>query len=367
MTIPLLLFRETWSHMAAISGFDPLFDEIERAAPGRSHSFRAPRRSAVSQALQQVLVRLRGKASAEHSPGVEPWRGPWVCSQARRFKNAWILLASGEAHLSRRLLAQSDLSKRVIYFAHQPPGWYRLHWRNIECFRQIGGIVTLCSAQTKFFQGVSEAPILQIKHGVATDFFTPADEERDSVPRLIFVGQWLRDFEILEVAMRQVWRRFPICRLDCVVPHDARERSTALLRLASRSEVTFHAGISPEALRSLYRRASLTFLPVIDSTANNALLESLSCGRAVVSTAIGGCPEYVPSECGLLAEASNADDHAAKVIQLLEDTSLRASMEGNARRHALTEFLWTPDGAAVLRWIGQLENRDRPSRDISHL
>jgi glycosyltransferase involved in cell wall biosynthesis len=37
----------------------------------------------------------------------------------------------------------------------------------------------------------------------------------------------------------------------------------------------------------LYQHASLLFLPLIEATANNAVVESFACGLAVISSAIG--------------------------------------------------------------------------------
>lgn len=112
-------------------------------------------------------------------------------------------------------------------------------------------------------------------------------------------------------------------------------------QLGGESGIHVHNGVSDEALRALYRGATVGVLPLIDSTAN-ALLEMLACGLPVVSTAVGAVAQYCegsavqppePGEPRLLADA---------VCQLLAAPALRQA-QGAVNRLGTpwTRMRWT--------------------------
>lgn len=63
-----------------------------------------------------------------------------------------------------------------------------------------------------------------------------------------------------------------------------------------------------------------------------AMLEAMAAGRPVVATKVGGIPEIlIERKNGLLAEAKEENSLAEKIIMLLEDKELRASISQEAR------------------------------------
>ena len=72
----------------------------------------------------------------------------------------------------------------------------------------------------------------------------------------------------------------------------------------------------------------------------------MSMGRAVVASDVAGCNEAVTNGFnGLLCEAKNSADLAAKIEILLNDENLAAQMGRNGRELAVREF----DERAVAR------------------
>ena len=83
----------------------------------------------------------------------------------------------------------------------------------------------------------------------------------------------------------------------------------------------------------LYRGADILFLPLLQSTANNALLEGLASGLAVVATDLEAVRAYVPNGEALLSE--NRSDSFVHAIQGLQrDPGLRQQMKRKARARA---------------------------------
>jgi len=321
----LILVRETWSHMASVSGFDPLFGALEKQGQNTQDVF-VPRVNTPGLAGQVAGKLNRLWSAPVKAPAPSPFvearherLGNEVLVQAKQNPDALVMLSAAENQYSGVLAAApQSVKSRLVLFLHQPPSWHRLHWRDPAALRGVGALVSLCDEQAAYLKTQTDAPVLKIAHGVDSEFFAPGAAISSNKSRLLFVGQWLRDFETLYKSMEVIWASHPEVELDCVVPMDARVHP-AMLQLARNPRVRWHAGLSVERLKELYQQATLLFLPVIDSTANNAVVEAMASGLPVVSTNVGGMPDYVSESCGILCPAGNARNHAAAALAMLSE------------------------------------------------
>lgn len=345
---PLGLLRETWGHMAAVSGFDPLFAAIcERR--DNCHSFFVPAENPAPGVLEKLLRRVGLLKAADTRPSPDPrYMEPRHVLAARRilhfaqqYKDATIILAAAEnQYCSLLSRADDDLRRRLVLCLHQPPAWLRQHWPDFSAFDGLRSLICLSGEQQRFFAETSTTPALLIKHGVRHDFFTPAGSvEQGAAPRLLFVGQWLRDFETLHASMQRVWSTRPEVELDCVTL-DRFRHLPGLRELAMDSRTRWHAGISAEALRELYRQATILFLPLSDATANNAVVEAMACGLPVVSSAVGGIGEYVPADGATLCPVGDDAAHAAAALTWLDDAERRSAAGRVCRNFAEQQLDW---------------------------
>ena len=254
---------------------------------------------------------------------------------------SFIYLMAGETQLGTTF-SKTDKSvrKRTIICLHQPPSYLRLNYRDFSDFDGLGGIVCLSTAQKIFIESVCSTPAILSRHGVCLDFFAPNEAKTDvEKAKLLMVGEWLRDFEVLAASMEQIWKTEPETTLDCVLRHSARKHP-ALYRLARDDRVRWHADISPEKLRDLYQKATLLFLPLIDASANNAIVEAMACGLPIITTRVGGMPDYVVSEIGELCPPDNALAHAAAVLRWLPDKKRRILAGLAGRKFAVEKLDW---------------------------
>lgn len=196
----------------------------------------------------------------------------------------------------------------------------------LQRFDMIGAVA---ECQAEWLRGlVPERPVLAVPHGIDTDFFCPdgvrpAHDGRRPF-RLLAVGHWLRDYRLAFAALHRVAERFPIdYRVVC---HNLDMPSLPRF-------VTHLKGLTDEELREEYRSADLFVMPLAAATANNALMESLACGTPVVSTSVGGVPEYVDASCGRLCPP-DPEALAAEIAQILTDAELRAALGAAGRRRA---------------------------------
>jgi glycosyltransferase involved in cell wall biosynthesis len=360
----LLVVREAWGHMDAQSGFDPFFGALQSVAGAdRVAGICVPgtRRPSL---IERCLYKLRAGGdftnSRPNSPFVErrhEWIAPKILRKAEAFQNSLILLSAGENQFGIRLSrADKAIRNRMLVCLHQPPSWLRMHWRDFSDLNGLRAVITLCKEQRQFLSRVCNSPIILIRHGVCHKFFRPLSSRReDREPRLLFVGQWLRDFSTLSSAMKLIWAENPSVQLDCVIPRFARSQPE-LLRLAADDRVHWHADISAFKLCELYQHSTLLLLPLIDGTANNAVMEALSCGLPVISTRVGGMPDYIPAGAGQLCARGSAWEHAAAVMKWMSNDELRREGAVIARRTVETMFTWDKIAAEFLREIDYVED-----------
>jgi len=368
--------RETWGHMSAVSGFDALFTALKAQHPAEVSDLPLPPEQPAPgvgrrlYAKARRLVGLERATASAPSPFVGP-RHEKAALRVLRFlrerPGSVALLSAGENQLGATLCqAPEELQQRLVVCFHQPPSWHRLHWQKPEAYGKLGGIITLCEEQCAFFERQTNRPVLKINHGVDLKFFHPGSVIPPVSPRLLFVGQWLRDFTTLAESMELIWQWRPDVTLDCVVPRGARN-SDALMRLARDQRVRWHAGLSAEELRGLYQNATLLFLPIVDATANNAVIEALASGLPVVSSNAGGLQDYLPAECGLLAQPHNPKAHADAVRALISTPAALAAARQKCREHAMTHLDWQQIAGDLWRNLRHLAQRSDQAAESSAL
>jgi glycosyltransferase involved in cell wall biosynthesis len=355
MMTRLILVREGFSHMSAVSGFDPLSQKLAKLIPHTESlhvdymSLAQPSRS-LRESLGRRLNSFRKQQSSlsADAPPTSSFNtklhkliGSVLQDKLNHQPSSKAFLTFGENQYVGGLAAGGPaLRQRLVVCLHQPPSWHKLYWRDNTTLQGLGAIVCLSNEAAQYLRSITADPVFKIRHGVALDFFQPRPMQSSSnPPRLLMVGQWLRDFDTLETAFSVVNRIRPDVELDCVIPRSARN-SERLIRLARHNNVRWHCDLSPERLLNLYQSASLLFLPLIDATANNAIVEACACGLPIISTAVGGISEYVQAGFGELCPPADAEAHANAVLCWLENPQRLIKAQLEARQFAEQNLNW---------------------------
>jgi len=222
---------------------------------------------------------------------------------------------------------------RLIASFHLPDSLLRENPAIRKVAKNLDAVVLVCEAQRSYFEELMPPErVFVVLHGADTDYFTPPSQPT-SDPICITVGAHRRDFETLRTAIRLVWESRPDMRFVAVgTQSDKNFRFTGL----DDPRVTYLDRITDAELLHAYHGAALAVFSFEAATANNAVLEAMSSGLPIVATAVGGMPEYIPRDCGLLSPKGDAEALAASTLDLLGDSRKRCIMGKASRAHALT-------------------------------
>lgn len=109
----------------------------------------------------------------------------------------------------------------------------------------------------------------------------------------------------------------------------------------SEDGITWHGRIGADALRALYRRASVFVLPTRYDMSPNVLREALGYALPCVTTKVGGIPEIVSDGVdSRLLEPGDTAGVAAALTELLRDRELAVQMGMAGRARVLRELTW---------------------------
>jgi len=182
-------------------------------------------------------------------------------------------------------------------------------------------------------RGFPAERIRTIPLGVDTDFFRPDPAWKPFAGsiRAILVGSTERDHAFAA----EVMRRLPA---GCVTLSVATSREQQA-HYRNVPGVSILPWLSDEELVKAYQQAELLFMPMLDCTANDAILEAMACGTPVMANRVGGIPEYVDASSAFTFESKNADEWAEVLQSLMKQRERLAAMRSDVRRWA-ERFGW---------------------------
>jgi glycosyltransferase involved in cell wall biosynthesis len=364
----VLIVREKWNHMSKVSGFDPLFiafsklpnvfvssvyiHETNIGESKTSKILKFVKRfvdailnriikpfglgSRVNANIQKPKIRISTATHLVHELTFDR-----VLNVYKQNEFDFVIFSVADSQFGEGLYhASKEFKKKSILFFHQPPSWLKLNWRDFEILNDFAAIVILSESNKRFFQTQTNIPVFLIKHGVDLSFFNLSNKNgQRHTKHILFVGSWLRDFEmLLKVTHLLNQENFDFV-LNCIIPRKDRHNMD-LIRLGVYTNVNFYADLSAEELREAYQSNDLFFLPLIDSTANNGMNEALACGLPVVATNIGGVPDYLLPPIQFLAEPNNPADHVAKIKLAFEWMNQNSDYKNKTRQHAEQHLNW---------------------------
>jgi glycosyltransferase involved in cell wall biosynthesis len=241
--------------------------------------------------------------------------------------------------------AQWASQSNLIVTWHQPlsyldqlPARFREQARSI--LQKASAVVFLSSEARDQYEATFQlGNSLVIKHGVDTNFFKYREPlHSSSQVNVITVGNWLRDHRYWASTVDILLQKHGNITFQVLCNDDNMQRYKSFLRSDS-NRITFCSGMSDLELSSFYHGADIAFLPLIDATANNSLLECMASGVPCIVSDLPSTKEYAANTA---LYVSRSDIHqAADTLTLLAGAPiLRAHLASSARARAEQELDW---------------------------
>lgn len=192
------------------------------------------------------------------------------------------------------------------------------------------------------WDGVPDSVIRTVYNGVDPAEFTPVDFE-PPVPTIAWVGRIdpIKDLETLLRSFALVRERLPLARLRVFgsTPAGNEDYHAGLQQVARElglgDSVCFEGRV--ESVQSAYAAGHLVALTSISEGFPYTVIEAMSCGRATVSTDVGGVAEAV-GDAGLVVPPRDPAAFAEACVRLLENPGERDRFAARARDRVIGLF-----------------------------
>ncbi len=349
--------RQRFEHMGNHSGYDCLYQYLDNA----TNSFILSEKGKGLNLLQRIKNRLQKK---EFIGSTECYNQQSEQDEKKLikaiFKKKPTLVHINYIEDHYWLLSQKKIKKeigdtKVVGTIHQPPSWWKINGK-IELLSQLDALVVLDKVSKSFFEPYLPNKVFFIPHGIDTDFFKPIENKSFSPKRCVFSGHHLRDIPLLMRVIKAITYQRKDIFFDIVFPNVKQyPYQKELFHIASNANVKWHSEISDKALKKLYQQASLLLLPLIDCTANNALLEGMACGLPVITTDIEGIKSYTNESFTRYSPSFDGVAMEKSIESVIDDKELLQEMSQNARQYAIDNFSWTVVANSMKQLYQQLE------------
>lgn len=235
----------------------------------------------------------------------------------------------------RYILKMSKIIKNTTFCGtfHKPPITLDRLIKKNTYLKRLHGAIAVGKNQVDYIKNnFNINKVAYIPHGVDTDFFIPKPHVKTQ-PTLLFVGMHLRDFKAFNYAIPILAEQIKNLKVQVVI-------NKYFLKLVNpQPYIQIFTDLNDEELRNKYQEASVLFLPMIDSTACNSILEAMACGLPIITTDVGGNKDYLSGTESVLVQNRDNDYLVEATVALLKDEDKLSEISIKTRQKAL-EYDW---------------------------
>lgn len=256
------------------------------------------------------------------------------------FKPFVVHFLFGEEHcnLLRRLKDRSRRNAvRLVFSVHQP--FHNWAAEDVRALGGLDGLITMCESDSKLFaEQLPHLPVQCIPHGVDVVYWKERPFPSAPKKRIGYCGKHLRNISMfMRVARRALQERQDVEFYCLIPPGGMNDDWVAFSQLPN---VRILSDLSPDDVLGFYQGLYALMMPLNETTANNVIVESLSCGVPLLSTNVGGIATYGGGT--VFPVVKNDDDEAlyAELSKLLDDPELCRKTGAACRAFAENTLSW---------------------------
>jgi glycosyltransferase involved in cell wall biosynthesis len=222
-----------------------------------------------------------------------------------------------------------------------PNGIDNAHFMPLEQNRVLAETIGISTPWTKT-HGAPAETYSRLKGG-SPSFVNQPDVETSGVPVIGFVGE-LRDkkgLKILLAAYARVFeqRQAALLIVGGVRQGEDRQFFDKFVEDNPNLQIIVTGYVSPADLPAYYSLIDIFVHPSLRDGMPNAVLEAMSCGKAVIATPVGGIPELIKEgDNGMMIPVGDTDRLVEDILFLLNDPNLRSRLGRAAREFVTTRF-----------------------------
>jgi glycosyltransferase involved in cell wall biosynthesis len=185
--------------------------------------------------------------------------------------------------------------------------------------------------------GINKNKIHVIYNGVNLEKFIPKPANNES-PYIVFIGNLKYDKGVIELlqAFIQIHEQFPELQLRYIGSGNMATKLQEIINEHQLHEKIKLEGVKAhDQLPDIIAHATLLALPSYNEGVPNVVLEAMACATPVVVTKVGGIPEVVTEETGIIATEITAD-----AIACCLQEALNKNWDYSAIRTHAESFNW---------------------------
>jgi glycosyltransferase involved in cell wall biosynthesis len=216
---------------------------------------------------------------------------------------------------------------------HKPPEILIKGLLKNNYIKKLNGAIAVGENQVSFLKNWLDIEnVKYIPHGVDTTFFKPNYTKRKE-NTLLFVGQHLRDFDTFNYCIPRLSEKIKNLEVNVIL------RKDFFNKIKPHSSISLHSNINDVKLKAFYQEASALFLPMINSTACNSILEAMASGTPIITSDVGGNRGYLNDTESILYPTNDKDYLIDSTINLLKN-DIQINIMGNSSRLKSLDFDW---------------------------
>jgi glycosyltransferase involved in cell wall biosynthesis len=203
--------------------------------------------------------------------------------------------------------------------------------------------------------GIPAEKIQVIPDGVNTLQFFPSEESRKKVILSVGALTKIKGGDLLIEAFAQIHPSLPEYQLVFIGEGNCRDQwKRKAKELGLDKKIIFTGQLNRQEVAQWMRTAEIFVLPSRSEGLGVVFLEALASGTPCIGTTVGGIPDIVTPEVGVLCLPEDPKNLGDAILSILKNPTRLQEMRKNARKRAVEVFDWTVVSQEITRLYSQI-------------